>query len=97
MIEQRIDETGHGEHAADDRAGVRREVPERLRLLSVLYHERAQLVAEEYTRHPGLAGEQGHLLRMPRYGKLIREEGRAVRADVRRRDDLDVMVKHHSA
>lgn len=96
MIEQRVNQSGYGEHTADDRASVRREVTERLRLFRVFHHERAQLVAEEYTRHPRLATDHRHLPCVPRHGELIREQSRAIRTDVRCRNDLDVMVKHHS-
>lgn len=97
MIEQRIDQSSYGKYTANNGASVCCKVSERLCFLCVLYHEWAQFVAEEYTWHSGFAGKQRYLLRMPCYRKLIREKGRAIRANICCWNDLNVMVKHHGA
>jgi len=97
MIEQRINQSSYGKYTADNGASICRKVPERFCFLRILYHEWAQFVAEEYTWHSRFAGEQRYLLCMPCYGKLIREKGRAIRANIRRWNDFNIMIKHHGA
>lgn len=97
MIQEGVEKTGDREGAADNCTGVGQQVTDRFDGLRVLDHERAQLVAEEDAGHSGLAGEEGHALGMLGDGKLIGLQDRAVQPHERRRNYLDVIIKHHGS
>mmetsp|Transcript_29017 Transcript_29017/g.76720 ORF Transcript_29017/g.76720 Transcript_29017/m.76720 type:complete len:411 (+) Transcript_29017:87-1319(+) len=87
LVEQRVEQTGHGEDAADDGADLDKEVGEALSGLLVPHRDRREVVPQIERRHLLVHD----LVRVGR--ELVDVQGLPVQGDVRRGHDLRVVLE----